>query len=99
MYTERFYRSWTAGNGLESFRVVSGESDLQIYAEKCLRKRHGLLEDIRARLRDHISRHPVFLRSMVPVETGTRDFPQVHGGIGKTLEHRTHGLGCRGNSQ
>ncbi len=39
MYTERFYRSWTAGNGLESFRVVSGESDLQIYAEKCLRKR------------------------------------------------------------
>ncbi len=74
MYTERFYRSWTAGNGLESFRAVSGESDLQIYAKKFLRKEAmAALEDIRARLRDHIARHPVFLRSMVPVETGTND--------------------------
>lgn len=74
MYTERFYRNWILRNDLETFRVVSGESDLQIYAEKCLRKEAlQALIDIRKRLHSHIALHPRFLRSLVPVETGTTD--------------------------
>jgi len=74
MYTERFYRNWVARKNLETFRVVAGESDLQIYAEKCLRKEAlEALTDIRSRLHSHITRHPRFLRSLVPVETGSTD--------------------------
>jgi len=74
MYTERFYRSWTSHNKLETFRVVSGESDLQIYADKVLRKKAlEVLLDARRRLKEHINRHPLFLRSLAPVTTGTQD--------------------------
>jgi len=74
MYTERFYRKWTSPCALESFRVVSGQSDLQIYAEKHLRNEAlGTLVNIRQTLHQHIEAHPLFLRSFVPVFSGSTD--------------------------
>lgn len=79
MYTERFYRNWTASGHLRTFRVVAGESDLQIYAEKELRKEAlGALLSLRERLCRHIAQNPRFLRSLTPVETNSTD-PFIRG--------------------
>ena len=70
MYTERFYRNWTTSH-LKTFRVVLGESDLQIYAETNLRKQAFLvLAEARKTLNEHIARNPFFERSLTPVFTG-----------------------------
>jgi len=74
MYTERFYRNWISFGHLESFRVVVGESDLQIYARKNLRPEAlCILTSVRERLSLHIASHPLFLTSLTPVDTGTED--------------------------
>ena len=74
MYTERFYRNWTESGRLKTFRVVAGESDLQIYAERELRLQAlKALIDVRKRLCDHIAVNPRFLRSLIPVLTGSKD--------------------------
>ncbi len=74
MYTERFYRSWILSGRYESFRVVAGESDLQIYADSNLRKEAlKVLKDVRGKLSTHIALYPEFLTSLVPVNTGTED--------------------------
>ncbi len=73
MYTERFYRSWTASS-LESFRVVQGESDLQICAERNLRKQALLaLAAVRKILNEHIAQNPVFERSLTPLSTAVEN--------------------------
>lgn len=74
MYTERFYRNWTESRSLETFRVVAGESDLQIYAEKQLRlEALAVLHDLRKRLCSHIAHNPRFLKTLAPLVTGTED--------------------------
>jgi len=72
MYTERYYRNWTSSSGLATCRVVVGESDLQIYAERCLRKEAILiLGSIRRALHEHIALNPVFRRSLTPLISGS----------------------------
>ena len=74
MYTERFYRNWTQSGNLKTFRVVAGESDLQIYAERELRlPALAELRNVRKRLCEHIALNPRFLRSLTPLETGSMD--------------------------
>ncbi len=74
MYTERFYRNWTQSGGLATFRVVAGESDLQIYAEKDLRRvALSCLVGLRERLCSHIALNPLFLRSLTPVRSSSSD--------------------------
>lgn len=71
MYTERFYRKWTSSD-LKTFRVVLGESDLQIYAEKSLRnKALDTLSNIRQTLHEHIALNPIFQRSLSPITSGS----------------------------
>ncbi len=71
MYTERYYRKWTSsGSSLRTFRVVLGESDLQIYADKCLRNEAlTILAQVRQTLHSHIALNPVFQRSLTPVSS------------------------------
>ncbi|MCK5786113.1 MAG: UPF0280 family protein [Candidatus Sabulitectum sp.] len=75
MYTERFYRKWISSTPtLRTFRVVLGESDLQIYAEKDLRKEAvTVLTGIRQTLHEHITLNPLFKRSLAPVTSGSTD--------------------------
>ena len=73
MYTERFYRKW-ASPDLETFRVVLGESDLQIYAEKNLRRQAlAVLADVRQVLQKHIKCNPLFKRSLSPVSSDSNN--------------------------
>ena len=69
MYTERFYRKWISSSSpLKTFRVVQGESDLQIYAEKDLRKEAvSILTNVRRTLNEHITLNPLFQRSLTPL--------------------------------
>ncbi|MCK5132294.1 MAG: UPF0280 family protein [Candidatus Sabulitectum sp.] len=73
MYTERFYRKWTSSESdLETFRVVLGESDLQVYAERNLRNEAlKALSNIRRTLHKHIALNPIFQRSLTPVTSGS----------------------------
>lgn len=70
MYTQRFYRGWTAGGGLHTWRTALAESDLQIHAKKPMK---GFAEKALARCRReleaHIHAHPVFRETMVPIGT------------------------------
>lgn len=71
MYTERYYRKWTSSESrLSTFRVVLGESDLQIYADKYLRNEAlTILAQVRQTLHSHIALNPVFQRSLTPVSS------------------------------
>ena len=66
-HRERFYRLETDAEGLVSFRVVVGESDLLIWAERDLSLR--AIEELLAvheELEGFMERHPRFRESLVP---------------------------------
>lgn len=63
----RFYREHMQAEGLVSFSVVIGESDLFIWAERDLGEQARLsLARHRADLEDFISRHPMFAETFRP---------------------------------
>jgi ApbE superfamily uncharacterized protein (UPF0280 family) len=66
-YEERFYRLEMAAQGLVSFRVVVGRSDLFIWADRDLKSRtEEELNGLYAELDDFIGHHPRFRDSLVP---------------------------------
>ena len=78
MYTERFYRNWTSSS-LQTFRILEGESDLQIYAEKNLREKASRsLSSARKILHEHIALNPIFQRSLTPI-TSISSIPLISG--------------------
>ncbi len=67
-YTSRFYRSWQKPADLQSFRIMHGETDLQIFAPKDLRRlASDLVLKHRAELEKTIRDVPSFLTSLKPV--------------------------------
>jgi hypothetical protein len=66
-YLQRFYRDHMRAEGLQSFRVVAGESDLFIWAENDLSEQAGVsLARHRRELEDFIARNPVFRTTYAP---------------------------------
>lgn len=72
MYTQRFYRGWTACGKLHVWKTVQGESDLEIHATKPMK---GFAEKALSRCRREIEAHigafPVFGETMVPFGTSS----------------------------
>lgn len=70
MYTQRFYRGWTAGGKLHAWKTVLGESDLEIHAARPMRGfAYKALARCRREIEGHICDFPFFGESMVPVKT------------------------------
>ncbi|MBN1290024.1 MAG: UPF0280 family protein [Actinobacteria bacterium] len=68
-YVERKYRAMIAPEGLISFEVVDGESDLLICAQSDLTELAGIsLAAARREILSYIDRDQVFLKSLVPVK-------------------------------
>lgn len=81
MYTQRFYRGWTAGGKLHAWKTVLGESDLEIHATKpmkCFSQK--ALARCRRDIEAHIRAFPVFGETMVPVGTSPP------GGVAREME-------------
>ena len=77
MYQPRTYRQWVRGEGLVSFRVVLGETDLYIRASTDL---SAIARDSVARhrniLESYIKEHPTFATSLVPLDAAA-DAPPI----------------------
>ena len=56
MYTQRFYRGWTAGGRLHVWNTVLGESDLEIHASKPMKGFAKSAQDPWRRLRERLPR-------------------------------------------
>ncbi|MBN2169614.1 MAG: UPF0280 family protein [Actinobacteria bacterium] len=68
-YIERRYRSMIAPEGLISFSVTEGESDLLVCAESDLSgQAQKSLAAVRLEIYRYIEKDPAFLKSLVPVE-------------------------------
>jgi len=70
MYQERSYRKYMKTDELVSFNVCEYESDLQISAISNLEEeaRNSLI-GYRREITEYIKKHPIFLTSLVPVES------------------------------
>lgn len=68
-YLHRFYREHVLAEGLVSFRVAIGESDLFIWAEQVLKEEaRASLSYHRGELEDFIHRQPLFKSAMRPYD-------------------------------
>ena len=68
-YTKRFYREWQNPDGLVSFRVRRGETDLMVYADRDLAERtEELVEKYRSQLEETIEKNPDFKTSLSPLD-------------------------------
>jgi len=68
VYTWRFYRRWTGG-GLNRFRILAGESDLEIAAgDDCMEEACVLLRRARLPILRRIRRDPHFETSLAPIQ-------------------------------
>jgi len=71
MYEERFYREWVRSPDLVSFRVVAGESDLLISAERNLGSAaRAKAAELRSEIESYIGLNRKFADSLEPVEVG-----------------------------
>lgn len=69
MFEPRIYRAMMLPQGLVAFRVVDGESDLQIHATRDLRDvAAATVRRLRDDLSGYLASHPRFGESFVPVE-------------------------------
>lgn len=88
MYTQRYYRGWTAGGKLHAWKTVLGESDLEIHALKPMKGfAYKALARCRTELEAHIRDFPVFADSMVPVSTA------ADRGIARDMEYAAEAFG------
>lgn len=68
MYNNRFYRTWSKPDGLISFGVSVGETDLFISADKDLTKQaEDIARGIRADIEEYLKTHPDFKESLSPL--------------------------------
>ena len=68
-YQPRHYRRLAQAEGLVSFGVTAGESDLRIWAERQLRaEAAAALQAVRRQLIDYMRRHPEFAEAFEPLE-------------------------------
>ena len=69
MYTERTYRTWSGRAAKARFKVILGESDLDIQcgADRRATALHRLAA-VRRDLKRHIARDPAYRTSLVPVQ-------------------------------
>ncbi len=77
-YSERFYRSFSLGKGLESARVCVEETDLQIFTTSdVLATAKELVIRYRLQLERYIQRNPTFESSLIPLESDILATPIV----------------------
>lgn len=69
MYEPRTYRTRVEPSGLVGFRVVEGETDLLVHAERDLSElARDVVRQVRSELERYISAHPRFAESFVPID-------------------------------
>ena len=67
-YVTRAYRDFSPRDGLVAFRVVQGETDLYIRAERdCTEEASNAVRRCRKELTDYIQAHPAFRTSLEPL--------------------------------
>ena len=72
MYTNRYYRTWTAGEKLYKFKILHNESDIEITADRDLSTQAcKFLYEARRCITRHISTHPDFLTTHTPIDEGS----------------------------
>lgn len=72
-WEERFYRRWTAPDGLTAFNVSLKQSDLLIAAERDVSKEaQSVLKAVRKDLEAYLVRDPDFGSALEPYEVGSR---------------------------
>ncbi len=77
-YTHRFYRNWQRPSDLQSFRIQHGETDLQIFATKDLRRlASSLVLKYRDQIEQTINSFPTFRTSLKPVSF-TSEFEMIN---------------------
>jgi len=70
MYTNRYYRTWTAGKKLCKFKILHNESDIEITADRDLSTQAcKFLYEARRSITRHISNCPGFLTTHTPVDS------------------------------
>lgn len=70
-YTWRYYREWSRPAGLRRFRVLQGQTDLEIAAGRdCTELACRLLSRARRAVLQRVEADPRFLESLVPVAAG-----------------------------
>jgi len=77
MYQSRTYRQWVRGEGLVSFMIVLGETDLYIRTSTDLSTiARDSVTRYRNILKSYIKEHPAFATSLVPLDAGA-DAPLI----------------------